>query len=100
MRTFFVTYLGEGGAADWAEIHADTLAQAVDVAANHGWRIMSLHDTACWRPRIRVETSSRLELLELERFLHYHRRARRVDPTWLGQIRERAETLRDGPRPG
>lgn len=100
MRTFFVTFLVEREGVetvDWAEVHADSAAQVAEVAANHGWRVMSLHDTVCWRPKIRVELTRQLELLELDRFLHYHRRGRREDPTWLARVRERAETLRHTP---
>jgi|GEM_PF-5811883 hypothetical protein len=102
MRTYFVTFLppGPGAQPDWAEVHADSLGEVAEVATNHGWRIMSLHDTACWRPRLRVETATRLELLELDRFLHYHRRGRREDPQWLAQVRERADALRRVRFPG
>lgn len=98
MKTFFVTYLNEDSsrpnAVDWAEVHATSVGEVAEVATNHGWRIMSIHDTACWRPKLRVETRDQLELLELDRFLHYHRRARRQDPAWLSLVRERADGLR------
>lgn len=98
MRTFFVTFLNEGpsrsNSVDWAEVHANTVGEVDEVATNHGWRIMSIHDTACWRPKLRVETRDQLELLELDRFLHYHQRAGRQDPAWLSLVRERAEGLR------
>ena len=96
MRTFFVTFLRAGdapGSVDWAEVHADTVGQVAEVAVNHGWRIMSLHDTACWRPKLKAETLKRLEVLELERFLHYQRRGRRQDPAWLGRVHERRAAL-------
>jgi hypothetical protein len=97
VRTFFVTFLhGEGGTTepDWAEVHADNVAQVARVAENHGWRIMSLHDTACWRPKMRIDTQRRLELLELDRFLHYRTRGRNEDPFWLSTVRGRADSLR------
>ena len=98
MHTFFVTFLNTGtdqaDQADWAEVHADTIGQVAEVADNHGWRIMSIHDTACWRRKLRVETRNQLEILELDRFLHYHRRPGREDATWLDFIRGRAEALR------
>ena len=96
MRTFFITYLPAGKACqepDWAEVHAENVGQVAEVAANHGWRLMSLHDTDCWRPKLRVATACHLEALELDRFLHYHRRNRREDPEWLTLVRERADRL-------
>jgi hypothetical protein len=98
MHTFFVTFLQDGinrvDQVDWAEVHAENVAQVAEVAENHGWRIMSIHDTACWRLKLRIETRNRLELLELDRFLHYHRRGRREDPDWLALVRQRADGLR------